>query len=644
LDYYALTTPKPDPFNLAENLMGLRALFNSISGLQSDSQWLDVIGNNISNTNTVAYKASRVEFADQFSQTLFGGSGDNPSTGTGGIDPQQVGLGTRLASIDTIFTQGATQNTGIATDISIQGSGFLITKQGGQNLLTRAGNLTFDSLGYLVDQNGGRIQGLNADLQFNKQIINSFSNIPGQPLVITSAGLQLNQANVSGLQDIQINRDLTIAPKATSLVKFQGNLDSFQQPNVLNLFPPGGPVLPVGLMLAQIPPPAGIDTTRMTTVPLPGGGFALQQVSDLASPLAGTHIPVPLDNGIITLNDVAANDTGNYAWEQQPPLPPASTATETVFDSLGNPRQITVQFYQVNDLGANGVNNPAGPNQAVYAWYAFDTSGGKAVSTANLLGGTGIWEGDMLNPPFDFGGYDQGIPLAAFAGDFLWFNTDGSLASSGGIAGPPAPPGVPNFMDLPTLYLPPTNGFLPTSPIPTQGAEITAVRLDFGTFGVMGFGKRDGVYSDAEGSYQPINGVNTYVPKSTVFAASQNGYPDGSLQGLNFDPSGIIKGTFTNGQTLDLAQVVLAQPQNPDGLSKTGSNDFTPSTNTGPIQNGLAGQGSFGKILGDSLEGSNVDLTVELSNMIVAQRGFATNSRMIAAVNETMNTIAHLGQ
>ncbi len=327
---------------------------------------------------------------------------------------------------------------------------------------------------------------------------------------------------------------------------------------------------------------------------------------------------------------------GDYVWDQQPPTAPASQVVETVYDSLGNPRQITVQFYQVNDLGADGINNPNGPNQVCFAWYAFDTTGGQPVSTNNLLGGTGIGEGD----PF----YDRNIPTYDFFGDFLWFNTDGSLASSGGVGGFQGPPGLAsNFMSVPRVYLPPTNPTL-TSPIPTQGAEITPISLNFGTFGLLGTGRRDGLYSDAEGGYQTVNGVNSYVPKNTAYAASQNGYTDGVLQSLNFDSTGVIQGTFSNGQTVGLAQVVLDQVQNPEGLNDAGNNDFTPSVNSGPSQTGLAGQNTFGQIQGGSLEGSNVDLTVELSNMIVAQRSFDTDSRMIAVINETLDTLSHLGQ
>ena len=202
--------------------MSLRAMFSSISGLQSDSTWLDVIGNNIANTNTVGYKASRVEFADQLSQSLSNGTGDNSASGLGGVDPLQVGLGTRVASIQTLFTPGATINTGLSTDISIQGDGFLITKQGDQTFLTRAGNLNFDSNGFLVDQNGGLVQGFNATMQYDKNFINTVSTVPGQPLTDDPGRLSLSNTNLSALSDIRIQRDMTLPPKATTVVTSPG--------------------------------------------------------------------------------------------------------------------------------------------------------------------------------------------------------------------------------------------------------------------------------------------------------------------------------------------------------------------------------------------------------------------------------------
>jgi flagellar hook protein FlgE len=635
--------------------MASSALYSAISGLQSDSTWLDVIGNNISNSNTTGYKSSSVSFADQFNQSLFNGSGDNALSEMGGVDPRSLGTGTRVQSIQANFAQGSTQATGVSTDISIQGNGFLVAKSGSGTYLTRAGNLNFDSNGNLVDGNGGLIQGYNASLQYTRTTINSFSNLgspfapPSVPAVITNASYQLNTSDTANITNIQINPDMTMPPKATTMMNLQGNLDAFQQATtsggVLNINPNGQPVLPLAVsidqgLLAGFPTLNPAVATEQAIPPGPvtaATSYAIQQTADF------TAAQSPIVDFGIDLNLVTANQ-GNYAWEQQPPLPPATQISETVYDSNGQQRQVTIQFYQVNDLGAGGINTTTGPSQAAYAWYAFDTTGGQAVSTASLLGGTGILEGDTA----PLSGYDEGVLGQIEIGDLIYFNTDGSLASAGGGFG--VPPGnifgVPpsgGFPASPHIYLPPVNNPLPISPIPSTGAEITQVTLNFGTFGAIGVGQRDGLTGDAQGTYQTINGVNTYVPDSHV-GATQNGYSDGTLQSLNFDESGKIIGSFSNGQKLNLAQVALASVNNPDGLNNTGSNYYSTSRNSGAMQLGLAGQNGLGTIEGDSLEGSNVDLTVELTNMIIAQRGFDTNARVISVMNSELQTVTQLGQ
>ncbi len=627
--------------------MSLDSLNSAITGLESDSAWLDVIGNNIANVNTTAFKSSRTEFATQLSLALYPGTSDSPLTGKGGADSMEIGTGTRLESIQTDFTQGVIQSTGSSLDVAIDGIGFLTVKQGNQVFFTRAGVLSLDSQGYLVDSNGAYVQGYNALEQYTDTVINT--PVDGGYAQITDGQLALDNSNLSVTQNIRLDPQMTIPPKATTLVNFTGNLDSFQQPNVLAIYNNSGPVLPVGLMLSppQIPAPAGIDTSRMTTVNLPGGGFALKQVNDLSTPNYNPKpVAEPIINGIIPLTDVVMNDSGNYAWEQNPPISPAAQATETVYDSTGNPRQITVLFYQVNDLGNAGINPAPGPNQVCYAWYAFDTTGGQAINTAHLLGGTAIQEGDMENNPNPFAvqGYDHGLPFSGWAGDFIWFNTDGSLASSGGIEGPPSPPGTPNIMDVPTVFLPAYNpDWPPLSPLPSEGAEITAVQLNFGTYGIIGVGQRNGLHSDAEGSYKIVNGVNTYVPHNDVQAASQNGYGDGLLQSMDFQTDGTLIGTFSNGQTAPLAQLALSSPVNSGGLVQAGNNYFTVAANTGPITTGLAGTNGFGLVRGGSLENSNVNLTVEMTNMIVAQRGFDSNAWVISAVEGVLLELDGLG-
>jgi flagellar hook protein FlgE len=638
--------------------MASSALYSAISGLQSDSTWLDVIGNNISNSNTTGYKSSSVSFANQFNQTLSSGSGDDSLDELGGVDPRSLGTGTRIQSIMANFAQGDTQQTGISTDVSIQGNGFLVAKSGSGTYLTRAGNLTFDSNGNLVDANGGLIQGYNASLQYTKTTINSFSSaggpftLPFVPAVITNASYQLNTSDTADITNIQINPNMTMPPKATTVMNFQGNLDAFQQATqpggVLNLNPNGKPTLPLGadidafLAMGQFPfnPNNEITLAGIGGPVSPGTSYALQQNADLTT----TQSPVVwVGSNLATI----VNAEGNYAWEQQPPLPPATQISETVYDSNGIQRQVTVQFYQVNDLGAGNINSTNGPSQAAYAWYAFDTTGGQPVSTANLVGGTGILEGDLQTAPFTYS-YDEGKPGQIEIGDLVYFNTDGSLASPGSGFGVvvPNPFGAPGTVPVPAppnIYLPPYNSLAPKSPIPLEGAEITRVTLNFGTSGPIGVGQRNGLTGDAQGTYQTVNGVNTYVPDSHV-AATQNGYSDGTLQSLNFDQTGKIVGTFTNGQNLDLAQVAVATVNNENGLNNTGGNYFSTSMNSGAIQLGLAAQNGLGTIQGGTLEGSNVDLTVELSNMIIAQRGFDTNARVISVINSELQTVTQLGE
>ncbi|ERM92295.1 flagellar hook protein FlgE [Caldanaerobacter subterraneus subsp. yonseiensis KB-1] len=135
----------------------LRSMYSAISGLQAHQARLDVIGNNIANVNTVGYKASRMTFKEIFSQTIKGASA--PQGNGGGTNPQQIGLGVAIASIDTLFTRGGAQRTDNPTDLSIDGNGFFIVSNGESILYTRAGNFSFDSNGDLVTPDGYKVLG-----------------------------------------------------------------------------------------------------------------------------------------------------------------------------------------------------------------------------------------------------------------------------------------------------------------------------------------------------------------------------------------------------------------------------------------------------------------------------------------------------
>lgn len=134
-----------------------------VSGMDTFQQMMNIIGNNIANSNTVGYKTSEVNFSDLLSQTIkSGGAGSTGTTGIGGTNPQQIGLGVQLGSVNPIFTQGSLSQTGTPSDLAIDGNGFFAVSpnQNGSPLyFTRAGNFQVDSNGNLVTSNGYYVLG-----------------------------------------------------------------------------------------------------------------------------------------------------------------------------------------------------------------------------------------------------------------------------------------------------------------------------------------------------------------------------------------------------------------------------------------------------------------------------------------------------
>src|SRR5690606_30689212 len=135
----------------------LRSLYSGISGLRSHQTMLDVTGNNIANVNTTAFKSSATQFQDTLSQLQRGAAG--PQAEQGGTNPAQIGLGVQVAGLSTNFAQGSAQATGRSTDMMISGDGFFVTRSGGDQFYTRAGNFDLDAQGRLVTPDGGIVQG-----------------------------------------------------------------------------------------------------------------------------------------------------------------------------------------------------------------------------------------------------------------------------------------------------------------------------------------------------------------------------------------------------------------------------------------------------------------------------------------------------
>ena len=176
----------------------LRSMYSGVSGLKAHMDKMDVVSNNISNVNTVGYKGSRATFKTMFSQMIQGASA--PQGGRGGTNPQQIGLGATLGSIDKDMGQGSLKSTGRNQDLAIEGSGFFVVSDGISQLYTKSGTLAKDKSGFLVNSTTGyRVKGWQADANGN-------INTNGQ------------------LEDLTLKQ--TMPAEATTEVNYAGNLDA----------------------------------------------------------------------------------------------------------------------------------------------------------------------------------------------------------------------------------------------------------------------------------------------------------------------------------------------------------------------------------------------------------------------------------
>jgi len=196
----------------------MRSLYAGVSGLQNHQIRMDVIGNNVSNVNTTGFKRGRVNFHDMISQTMQGAA--RPTDEVGGVNPQQIGLGVQVASIDTIHTQGSLQTTGVKSDMAIQGNGFFVLRKGDQSLYTRAGAFGLDETGNLVNPaNGMHVQGWMAQTVDGQSFINS-SAAP-EDLVIPIGSKDPAQATSQVFLASNLNKNTPVIPPNASAKEVQ---------------------------------------------------------------------------------------------------------------------------------------------------------------------------------------------------------------------------------------------------------------------------------------------------------------------------------------------------------------------------------------------------------------------------------------
>jgi flagellar hook protein FlgE len=202
--------------------MAVGSFSSGLSGLNANSTYLSVIGNNLANINTVAFKTSAVSFADLVSQTVGGTS----------VNPAQVGLGVVTGAISPVFAQGSIENSREATNVAIQGAGFFPVRNGAQVGYTRAGNFSFDDNGVLISPDGWRVQGYS---QTDPATGNILTAVAPADIVIPPGVLRAPTATTNVRAQINLDPNVPIDPANPEFTTSIQTYDSLGSPHVLTV-------------------------------------------------------------------------------------------------------------------------------------------------------------------------------------------------------------------------------------------------------------------------------------------------------------------------------------------------------------------------------------------------------------------------
>jgi len=667
----------------------MRSLFSGVSGLRNHLVQMDVIGNNISNVNTIAFKASRVSFQDLLSQTLRAAGG--PAGGRGGINAQQVGLGMRVGSIDTIFTQGNLLATQRKTDLAIQGDGLFILSDGLNQYYARAGAFDFDIDGNLVNpSNGYIVQGYvaaggvlgkvlgNVQTDFAEQLPASVTTEVGFVGNLDSAATSTSASSstlLSKLFDVdgnpmnlQIGDDITITGTAITPAAGTTLLTALRDSSGTSL---GITALDVVTYDAEIP--AGADWTKTFTGDVQDTSTLEDLRADLETELAlestGTTVSLTstgkfkITAGAKDIDDLTVVDTNQtktlFTFDD---IAAGATVESTQFVSsaaavsISDTYEITASS-SLSDLATalqTAVRTATSGTETVTVQSdgsLLITSGAENLTDLALtISGKTDYNAyglfDTLIAAGENGQTAEGCRTADYTTFVTAYDSLGDPQILTLLFAKNTATGVSNTWKWQAL-VPYKSGDYPSGDTGTltfnaDGSLATGGSAQI-TFDPDGTGGVDELTINfGFGTADEFDGVTQFSSPFTVTLKDQDGYGSGTLDDISIDDAGIVTGVFTNGVNQTLAQIALASFANPAGLYKAGDNLYRQSLNSGLPQVGDPGTGGRGTISPSSLEMSNVDLAQSFTEIITAQRGFQVNARVITTSDEILQELVNL--
>lgn len=585
----------------------MRSLFSGVSGLKTHQTRMDVIGNNIANVNTTAYKSSSMTFSALMSQTTKRASGPNALTGVGGTNARQIGLGVKGGAINTNITgQGSAQSTGNPFDIMITGEAFFVVNNGVSNYFTRdgsfyvdgAGNLAMTSTGYnvmgwLVDE---ETQEIKQDTVTALRIMNE-ANMTYPPeatsQAIMSGVIDSNDKNVSSISGLSRNLNFYDALGYSYTAKLV--MKQSDNPHVFSL------------ELERITDSTGKDITD-----LEGNTFDIKSLVKLSEQPRS-----------MAKKTTIGMDTTAYKWEGsqlKTATTPATTLADltTMFDANGNLEPLTKEC--VNDNGVVITVGEALDNIAKAHGYEGSTDEflKLAMKQTNDADGTETY---VAMPQLLYNaskGTEPALPLMTAANNTV--EMDGRVFD-GIIVNYDADTGKFNGINVES---PAYSTFVLN--LSALGGNFSNITVDMST--TSNYDKK---------------GTSTIAAGKGDLKNLGTGRRVGEMIGLTIQDNGMIYATYDSGMTKLLGQIATAMFANASGLEKSGDNLYSATLNSGEFDGvGVDITADGGYMTSGQLEMSNVDLSSEFTEMITTQRGFQANSRIITVSDTLLEELTNL--
>jgi len=609
----------------------MASFYIPLSGLNADSTALNTIANDLSNMSTTGFKSQTTNFSNLFSQQL-------GSSGSG--DAIQMGEGVQVASNETNFTQGSSDTTGSSTDMELNGNGFFVLNDGGSNVLTRAGDFSLAASGNLISSDGLNVMGYPAvDGVVNTNAALAPINIPvGQveaPLATTTFGMTatLDSAAAVGTSvpgQVEVYDSMGKSYEATvDYTKTGTNQWSYSVslPDSLSAAPAAASTI-----IGSVTPTSSISGTNTISTydfSSSNGSPATVDPSTTLS-IGGTAVTVPAGGESLTafaaqINAISPSSASTSGGVLTVTLPTATVTAGTVSQTMAGS---TINYSFGASGGSTGTVDP-GTDLAITGETATGATATIAVpdvSTMSPQPVTVAAYAAALNTALGAAGI-QNVQVTPSAGGQLSI-TGANMSTTGSVIQDPIASanatGSMTFDVNGNLVSPAAD----VSGISFAGLSDGASTMNM-TWNILG-----------AGGSPTVSQVDT---PSAVASTTQNGYGSGTYQSFTVGSNGTVTATYSNGQQQSVGQLALANAANLQGLQSLGNNEFATTLASGSATVGTSGNAGLGTVTDGALEESNVNISSEFSNLIIAQRAFEASSKAVTTFDtitqETINMI-----